>query len=313
MFKAVLDQAIAKVAAREFGLISEGMAEREWSDKVHQSLNSLGGLQLSNPPDYSDPWIALFCMTWYQPRQVQLVRSLVEEQRIAKNSEHLLRSDRRILNVIDVGCGALALRFGLVLAVADALELGEGIDEIHIDSIDPNTSMAELGVKIWNEFLSQVLADRTHGPSLKSLIAAIRTLSHPVPTVRNIKLKELRVDPEAEFWLSAIHAVYPNNVEDINSSLVYLVSTNKPDVGFLTGHDHVGQDALLQKASPFENSQFVRRMATLDPKFGGFLPEVTRWRRLLNDKMISRHRYLDRDVGWSFPKSLAWTYTKADC
>ena len=49
-FTAVLDQSIANVAAREFGLLSEGMTKEEWSSKVHQSLNSLGGLQQSNPP-----------------------------------------------------------------------------------------------------------------------------------------------------------------------------------------------------------------------------------------------------------------------
>ena len=160
----VLDQSIAKVAAREFGLLSEGLTKEEWSSSVHQSLNSLGGLQQSNPPNYDDPWIALFYSTWYQPGQIQLVHLLIDEQRKARGDEQLLGSDHQILNVVDFGCGALAVRFGLVLAVAAALELGEDIDEVHIDSIDPNTAMAQLGVKIWNEFLSQVLSRRIDDP-----------------------------------------------------------------------------------------------------------------------------------------------------
>ena len=224
----------------------------------------------------------------------------------------MLRNDRKILHVVDLGCGALALRFGLVFAVAAALELGEDIDEVHIDSIDPNTAMAQMGVKIWNEFFSHVLSRRLDDPSLKWVLDAISRLSQPVPTVRNIRLKELKINPEAEFWITAIHAVYPNNVEEINSSLVYLVSTNEPDVGILTGHNHVGQGELLQRASPYEDTQFALRISTFDPKFNSLLPEVTRWRQLLNYQMNSRHRYLDREVTWAFPKSLAWTYTKAN-
>lgn len=144
-FTAVLDQAIAEVAAREFSLLSEGMTKEEWSSKVHQSLNSLGGLQQSSPPDYNDPWIALFYMTWYQPGQIHLVRSLIEEQRKARGSGRLLEDDRQLLHIIDFGCGALAMRFGLVLALAEALERGEDITEIHIDSIDPNTAMVQMG------------------------------------------------------------------------------------------------------------------------------------------------------------------------
>ena len=309
---AILDRSIATVAEREFGLLSKGMTKQEWSNKVRQSLNSLGGLQQSNPPNYNDPWIALFYLTWYQPGQIQLVHLLIEEQRKASGRGRLLKSDRQLLHVIDLGCGALALRFGLVLAVAAALELGEDIDEIHIDSIDPNTAMAQTGVTIWNEFLSQVLSRGMDDPDLKWVLAAIRRLSQPVPTVRNIKLKELNVNSDAEFWLTAIHAVYPNNVEEINSSLGYLASTNEPHVGILTGHNHTGQGDLLQRVSPFEGTHFVRRMSTFDPVFNDFLPEVTRWRRLLNEQMNSPHRYLDKEVTWTFPRSLGWTYTKAN-
>ncbi len=312
VLNAVLDRSIATVAEREFGLLSKGMTKEEWSNTVHQSLNSLTGLQQSNPPNYDDPWIALFYLNWYQPGQIQLVHLLIEEQRKASGGRQLLRSNRQLLHVIDLGCGALALRFGLVLAVAAALELGEDIDEIHIDSIDPNTAMAQMGVKIWNEFLSQVLSGGINSPDLKWVLAAIRRLSQPVPTVRNIRLKELNVNSEAEFWLTAFHAVYPNNVEEINSTLVYLASTNEPHVGILTGHSHSGQGALLQRVSPFEGTQFVRQMSTFEPVVNGFLPEATRWRRLLNEQMNSPHRYLDREVTWTFPRALAWTYTKAN-
>ena len=308
---AVLDQTIAKVAAREFSLLSEGMTKEEWTGKVNQSLNSLGGLQQSNPPNYDDPWIALFYLTWYQPGQVQLVLSLIEEQRKARGGDRLLRHDRRILHVIDFGCGALAMRFGLVLALAEALEQGEDIREVHIDSIDPNTAMVQMGVKVWNEFLSQVLTARKDDPRLEWVIAAFRTLSKPVPLVQNIKLKELEINEDADSWLTAIHAVYPNNVEEVKSSLANLVSTTKPDVGILTGHNHAGQGPLLQSASPFENAQFVRRISYLSPKISYFLPEVTHWRQLLNNLMTSGHRYLDGQVTWAFRNSVAWVYSKS--
>ena len=310
--RAVLDRSIATVAERQFGSLSKGMTNQEWSNKVRESLNSLAGLQQSNPPNYNDPWIALFYLTWYQPGQIQLVHQLMNEQRRATGRGRLLKSDRQVLHVIDLGCGALALRFGLVLAVAAALELGDDIDEVHIDSIDPNTTMAQMGVSVWNEFLSQVLSGGKDDPDLKWVLTAVRKFSQPVPTVRNIKLKELNVNPEAEYWLTAIHAVYPNNVEEIKDSLAYLALSNEPDIGILTGHNHIGQGTLLQRVSPFEGSQFVRRVSTLNPLLIDFLPEVTRWRQLLNKQMNTPHRYLDREVTWAFPSPLAWTYTKAD-
>ena len=306
----VLDRAIARVAARKFASLSEGMTKEGWSSNVHQSLESLGGLQQSNPPNYNDPWIALFYLTWYQPGQIQLVRSLIDEQRKANADGQLLGDGRQALHVVDFGCGALAMRFGLVLALADALEQGEDINAIHIDSIDPNMTMVQMGVQIWNEFLGQILSSKKDDPSMNWMIAAIRTLSQPVPTVRNIKLKELNVNPQAEYWLTAIHAVYANNVEEVNSSLAKLVSTKEPDVGILTGHNHVGQGSLLRSASPFEATRFTRRTYALGPRFSSSLPEVTRWRQQLNNQMISRHRFLDGQVTWAFRSSVAWIYTK---
>ena len=309
---AVLDRSIVAVAERQFGSLSKEMTKQEWSNKVHESLNSLAGLQQSNPPDYNDPWIALFYLTWYQPGQIQLVHLLMDEQRKASGGGRLLRSDCQVLHVIDLGCGALALRFGLVLAVAAALELGDDIGEIHIDSIDPNTTMAQMGVMVWNEFLSRALSGRMDNPELKWVLSAIRRFSQPVPTLRNIKLKELNVNPEAEYWLTAIHAVYPNNVEEIKSSLAYLALTNEPDISILTGHKHTGQGTLLQRVSPFEASQFVRRVSTIYPVSSDSLPGVTHWRQIINEQMDSPHRYLDREVTWAFPRSLVWTYTRAD-
>lgn len=119
------------------------------------------------------------------------------------------------------------------------------------------------------------------------------------------------MDAEAESWLTAIHAVYPNNVEEVNSSLANLVSTNKPDVGILTGHNHVGQGALLQRVSQFDYPQYKRQISTLVPRFNDSLPAVTSWRQSLNGQMVSRHRFLDNEVTWAFRNSLAWIFTKS--
>ena len=60
------------------------------------------------------------------------------------------------MQVVGFGAGALAMSFGTALAVADALANGENIAAVRVDAIDTGGPMLEMGLKLWNEFASEV-------------------------------------------------------------------------------------------------------------------------------------------------------------
>ena len=73
------------------------------------------------------------------------------------------------------------MRFGLILAVADAIGQGETIREVKIDSLDPNVPLVQNGVAIWNSFVS--LVQNNHSPHLNLLKAALATMPALFPDV----------------------------------------------------------------------------------------------------------------------------------
>ena len=299
-----LDRSITRIAHAQFLRLSDKMEPIEWSGKVCQSLDSLAKLRQGIPPDYNDPWIALFYLTWYQAGQIQLAHSLIEEQKRARNANSLLIGDSQSLHVIDFGCGALAMKFAVAWAAADALEKGDRISSINVDSYDENPQMVRLGNSLWEQFKTEI----KDAPSLSQLFKAINMIKgqHGRPNYT------FAVDrPSTEVWLSAIHVVYYNNTEQVNTGLANLSRVSNPDIVFLSGHDHSQQRPLLQRASPFTSPQYNRRARTVSPEFSDGLPRITDWRRRLNSQMTPSHSFLNRNVTWGFPNALAWIYTKS--
>ena len=121
---------------------------RKISDRVSYALKELAKLRGPDIPDYDDAGVALLYY-WYQPRQINLAYSLITSEAVGG-----ITSDR--LRVIDFGCGALAMQFGVALAAADALEQGIPISEIRIDSIDSSKLMISVGENLWKQFKIEV-------------------------------------------------------------------------------------------------------------------------------------------------------------
>ena len=96
LFEAI-DGAITKVAETESQRLSAGMGEDALTNKVHATLDSFRGLRRGIPPDYSDPWVALFYLTWFQPGQIQLAHDLIDRMKQKRESRRLKR------------CGSFAL------------------------------------------------------------------------------------------------------------------------------------------------------------------------------------------------------------
>ena len=69
----LLEGAILEVAKSEYARLSAGLAPHQVATRVGDALESLGGLRRGVAPAY-DEWDALFYLTWYQPRQINLTR-----------------------------------------------------------------------------------------------------------------------------------------------------------------------------------------------------------------------------------------------
>ena len=148
-----LSNAIIEVAQNELDCLSVGLTS---SEKAHQIGNALTELEKlsrgTGIPDYSNPWVALFYVTWYQPRQINIAYSML------KSYLDLNRmNDRDKLFIVDFGCGALAMQFGTALAFSDATEHGNPTpNEISILSLDSSNEMIDIGCKIWEEFKEKI-------------------------------------------------------------------------------------------------------------------------------------------------------------
>ena len=296
-----LDRAITRVANGQYNGLSDKMSPTELGDKVHWSLNSLGGLQQGNPPDYNDPWIALFYLTWYQPKQIQLARALIEE----RNTNSLLIDNSQNLHVIDFGCGTLAMKFATAWAVAEALENREQISSVTVDSYDANPSMIRLGISLWDEFKAQI----QNIPNLVQLFKAINMIKGQCSTTNHTST--IKIDKSSTVWLSAIHTVYNNNTEQVKAELANLSHITNPNIGFLSGHDNPNQPHLLRQVSPFVNTQYNHRGRTLSPKYNDVLPGITQWRRSINTQIPRQHTFLNGNVTWGFSDALGWIYIRS--
>ena len=74
-----LSEAITTVAQNELDELTVGLTS---SQKAHQIGNALTELEKlsrgTGIPDYNDPWVALFYVTWYQPRQINIAYSMLK-------------------------------------------------------------------------------------------------------------------------------------------------------------------------------------------------------------------------------------------
>lgn len=300
-----LDRAITKVADDQYKRLSNKISRNGLNRRVHQYLNFLSGLQQGNPPNYNDPWIALFYLTWYQPKQIHLAHSLIEEQKRIRNTNSLLIDNSQSLHVIDFGCGSLAMKFAVVWAVAEALESGEQISSVTIDSYDANLSMIQLGISLWDEFKVRI----QNTPKLVHLFRAINMVKGQCATLNHAP--SIKIDNPSTVWLSAIHTVYKNNTRQVKTELANLSRITNPNIGFLSVHNHAQQSHLLPQISPFVSTQYNRQERTLSPKYNDVLPAITQWRRNINTKIPQQHPFLSSSVTWAFSNALGWIYIRS--
>ena len=254
----ILDDAVGRVAT---GKIAESTASLETAERARRiclASDSLDELRKGGTPDFSDPLVAALYMAQYQLQHINLAYSLVVASAGHIGGEIELWKGPS-LHVVDYGCGALAMRFGVLLAVADALEAGKHIRNVKIDSLDPAVPVVQLGVEIWDRFLQLVSSKKDN--KLRWLMQAIGTMERPHPNLQlGVQLKEIEDTPFAAHWLSAIHVVYggpQGNSGEVKENLLYLREAISPDLGLITTHNSKAEMAL--EVSPFDGSYSISK------------------------------------------------------
>ena len=212
-----LDVTIAKVAGGQLSWLSAGLYPDEIAREVHQSLLGFRKLKQIEMPEYNH-WDALFYTLWYQPTQVNLAYTLARK---VLNERNPLLSGRGSLQVVDFGCGALAMQFGLALAAADSLEEQGVQTPVAIVSEDSSAPMRDMGLKLWANFVNEI-DDLQMYPELEALRQVCR---------------EIRLDDRGQCslrWLTVLHAAYPKAVDEIKRLLDPRVEFEKPDLIIVT-------------------------------------------------------------------------------
>ena len=293
-----LDKAITTVAEQEFDRLTKGLNNEQIAKKVVGTLQSLKGLQEGNMPNY-DEWDSLF-YHWYQPSHINLAYSIIK----------LANGLRDQLHIVDFGCGALAMQFGVFLAVVDAIERGQSINEIKIDSIDTSQAMIDIGQKIWEQLKREV----GRNPNLSYLDRAYEVIK-PIPPIIQEKggIEQMGFTRSSNFLISAIHAVYDDNKDVLQQSLKLLVDRFNPDVCFAS--THILSKPLLSEVWSFADDGYdVISHDDVQRHFFGTLDEITQWRRQLNSNLPQIDpifgRYLNNLVTWKWADSTVFIYTR---
>ena len=259
MVRQSLDMAIARVAEDEFSRLSGGKTPEECVNCVTQALKSLGGLQWGNAPEYNE-WDALFYLTWYQPRQINIALAVL--RRFFSGQP---------LHIIDVGCGALAVQFAVAVAIAEKQLVGS---EVTVQGIDPSESMRRIGEELWLKFWSIVYEDRY----LSNLAGACDVLTSSCNSHDSKESYYKMNSPGTECWLIAVHAVYESNKEDIRNTFAEIRSKFAPMLEIVTTHPSKRDVAWSMTGEEF-NEEYNEADSQCT------FPETTAWRKHLIDRL----------------------------
>ena len=317
--KRALDRAIASVANEEFHRLSSGMSLSDKANKVEWALKELRKLQSGRIPEYSDEWVALFYLTWYQASQINLVYSVIKEM----GNNGVAISDN--LHIVDFGCGSLAMQFGVAFAAADVIEEGNSIRRIEIELIDDSAPMIRLGHEVWKQFKREL----SPGAESYPILAGYQAIAFRTTTTEEVA----RRNWSNSCWVSAVHAVYEENKGCVSEELRVLVNALNPDVCYTTTNDMNGQGQKLLSTvwSAVDNSHNVFPLNSKPmSQFNGGLMSVTEWRRNLYDNLLNAptaekifnyltrafdypiRDYLTNQVSWQWRDAATLVYIKRE-
>ena len=276
-----LSKAIVGEAESRFAELQKGLGRSTVADRVENALKQFEGLQTGAMPDYSDPWVALFYVLWYQPSQINLVCSSLEP---------FAGGEGERWQVVDCGAGALAAQFGVALALAE-----RGQPATVVQSIEPSDAMFELGTAVWRRFVDAL--------GSHPLSRACRTI-----TAERCSVDEVERLKGARRALLGIHLVYDENRQSVAADMKTLRKELKPHLGVVSTHRTNGR--LARRVSPFKNVEEPE----IDPVFSGYLRAITAarkriWTSLDRPAGIAQ-AYLTNSVTWEWPDATVLIYDR---
>lgn len=246
-----LDEAIARVAESEYRRLSAGRRPEECLHCTEQALEALGALQRGAEPEYNE-WDALFYVTWYQPRQVNLALALTRYF-LSRRS-----SPARDLHIVDLGCGSLAVQFALTIALAEARLMGASIDAT-VQGIDPSASMARVGEELWLEFWS-IVNDNPHlsyvADSCDVISSSYTSHDSSDSYCASYEAHAQTTLTSTDCWLIAAHTVYESNKLLIRDQLTTIRTKSEPALVIVTTHVSKAPLALFVAGSGFTFTTF---------------------------------------------------------
>lgn len=200
-----LDRAIATLAEAEYSRLSTGgsLGTKERREHVGRALRSLKELQQGRKADYDDEWVAVFYLTWYQPRQIQLAYAALRELISERNPPRY---------IIDYGCGAWATQVALVIRIAELIFNGSELQKITVHGIDLNQPMMRIGGMLWREFRRIVSEERVGHSVLEPLHDAVDRMgdscTYHASYDAYTESHGVQMSPVfGDCWLTAVHVV----------------------------------------------------------------------------------------------------------
>ncbi len=264
----------------------EGLHGSTRASRIDGALESLELLQGGQEPLYHD-WDSLFYVTWYQPRQVHLVYALLRQCYPRGLPERL--------HVIDIGCGAGAVKLALAILIATDYR-ARGALNVGVQGIDPSGSMRRLGGELW---LSFSCAARRRG--LGRLEETIGAMTRTEDTYKGFgayaESPAAREAEAATCWLTSVHAVYESTHRQLKEQMRRVRASRRPDWELVTTHRSKSHE-LAAVVSNGESLAVEPR-----PVWAGCLPQTTAWRRRLARVFSSlsdkSRAYLSKPVTWN--------------
>ena len=298
----LLDATIAAVAKREYDRLVQTHERDQCCHKMCKALEDLLSLGRGTPPDYADEWLALAYLTWYQPRQINLVASICFGRKLSSSSGNFL--------VVDVGCGAFATLIGMAIGLAM-----RGVDvpgEIVIHGVDPSDTMKRMGKELLCE-LKRRLSEHT------SLDKLARLLSRTSIEYNFTTLEDYLTTPNLPslcsydtIWLAIIHAAYNHREEEYRATtlrnhvdeLENIIRKEKADLQhtIVTGMDRWP----VKHVAGGGNGQ--TKDFTYHGSFEGKCSKITSLRKFMADDLaLDDKRLLYNPVKWDLPLQKAKT------
>ena len=292
----VIDEAIATVAEEEFNRLCEITNNVALvGENIKAALESLAKLRDGLEPEYNE-WDALFYVTWYQPRQINLALSILQElyQDVRK-----WQGPDLPLHIIDVGCGALAVQFAMAILAA---RYPAKCNDLTVNGIDPSEPMKRIGKVLWSN-------SRFFLGEHSDLSDLSRTCDH---MTNNCELFDSHAsclssvgghswfDFRLECWIIALHASYRSNQIRIRRALKALRGRYSPTFTIVTSHRSNGDVVRFVAGDRSKCQRLIPEQLPIPRQ----LPRTTEWRSNLLYRLpecsISRARGLLRNpVEWA--------------